>query len=66
MSSKSDLVVLFRKLLKLEEDARDLYAGYLKAVSDPDLVKDLAFIHGQEIQHVELAKQALAMLGETV
>jgi rubrerythrin len=65
MSSK-ELIPLFKKLLKLEEEAKNLYDGYLEKVKDPAVVKDLTLIRDQEINHVNLAKKALQILGESV
>ena len=66
MNSNKELIILFKKMLKLEEGARDLYNGYLQKLKDPSLVKDLTFIRNQEIEHVALAKKALMMLGEPI
>jgi rubrerythrin len=66
VSTREEVIPLFRKLLKLEKEAEDMYNEFLSKIKDPELVKDLTFIRNQEITHVKLAKKSLEILGETV
>ncbi len=52
----------FKKLLKLEQGARDTYGRYLDDIKDPFLRKDITYVRNEEIEHVALVKEMFDIL----
>lgn len=52
----------FKKLLNLEEGAKDTYGHYLSQIKDPSLRKDVIYVRNEEIEHVALVKEMFGIL----
>lgn len=62
MNSRSRLRELFEFIRAVEEQARDLYSSYLARVHDPEILKALTRIRGEEAGHVLIAEELLKLL----
>ena len=60
-AAAADIQPFFR-LLKMEEDARDLYKGFSEKVEDPDLRGLFLDIMHQEEGHVKLVRELIEII----
>ena len=64
MSSKKEKIQLFSDLARIEKKARDLYAYYVDKLNDKFLLERFKEIHRDEIKHLEMALEYLAIVSK--
>ncbi|MFQ6086159.1 MAG: ATPase domain-containing protein [Candidatus Bathyarchaeia archaeon] len=60
--SSEKLLPLMEEILSLETKARELYDDCLRTVGDKSVVDVLTWIRKDEVKHIELASEALALI----